>query len=187
MELVRSVGAAVAVMAACLVVAVGAARLTAEHDVNDNRPVFQFPRYTKSLLENSPAGELVVTVKALDADSGLSGELRYGLSGDPLAQLAIVPVTGVVTTTAVLLDAEAALELRVSVTVVDLGNPRLEAVASELVITVVDVNDNDPRLVPAYYEFDYYNRMANSRMVVLGVARKQGSDASSTLNHELKL
>ncbi|XP_043925786.1 uncharacterized protein LOC122800403 [Protopterus annectens] len=49
-------------------------------DANDNSPVFEKPVYKVSLAEDTPAGTLVIQVKATDRDEGTNGELVYSFS-----------------------------------------------------------------------------------------------------------
>ncbi|XP_076148297.1 protocadherin gamma-A11-like isoform X16 [Alosa pseudoharengus] len=46
-------------------------------DANDNAPVFSQELYTAALPENTPVGTTVVTVSAVDADTGANGEVTY--------------------------------------------------------------------------------------------------------------
>ncbi|XP_069737774.1 protocadherin-16 [Phaenicophaeus curvirostris] len=48
-------------------------------DVNDNQPYFPVAALSASLRENLPPGTLVTTLRAVDADAGAFGELRYAL------------------------------------------------------------------------------------------------------------
>nr|XP_009931755.1 PREDICTED: LOW QUALITY PROTEIN: protocadherin-16 [Opisthocomus hoazin] len=46
-------------------------------DVNDNKPYFPVEVLSASMRENLPPGTLVTTLRAIDADTGVFGELRY--------------------------------------------------------------------------------------------------------------
>lgn len=46
-------------------------------DVNDNKPYFPVEMLSASMRENLPPGTLVTTLRAIDADTGVFGELRY--------------------------------------------------------------------------------------------------------------
>ncbi|KAL8191488.1 UNVERIFIED_CONTAM: hypothetical protein K2H54_073910, partial [Gekko kuhli] len=48
-------------------------------DVNDNPPYFPVEVLSASLRENLPPGSVVTTVRAVDTDAGVFGELRYAL------------------------------------------------------------------------------------------------------------
>ncbi|OWK53006.1 Protocadherin-16 [Lonchura striata] len=46
-------------------------------DINDNKPYFPVEMLSASIRENLPPGTLVTTLRAVDADTGAFGELRY--------------------------------------------------------------------------------------------------------------
>ncbi|NXH17451.1 PCD16 protein, partial [Bucco capensis] len=52
-------------------------------DINDNKPYFPLEMLSASVRENLPAGTLVTTLRAIDADAGVFGELRYVLLEQP--------------------------------------------------------------------------------------------------------
>ena len=47
------------------------------HDVNENPPVFEELSYNATISEDTPVGEAVLNVSALDPDPGAIGEVRY--------------------------------------------------------------------------------------------------------------
>lgn len=57
-------------------------------DENDNSPVFEPHPSTLSIFENRPAGEIITTVTATDADSGSNAAVQYEISGDNQARRA---------------------------------------------------------------------------------------------------
>ncbi|NWU73275.1 PCD16 protein, partial [Pterocles burchelli] len=58
-------------------------------DVNDNKPYFPVEVLSASLRENLPPGTLVTTLRAVDADSGVFGELRYAVLEQPAGELGL--------------------------------------------------------------------------------------------------
>ena len=50
-------------------------------DANDNDPVFEFPSYEATVSTATPMSSVVLTVKAVDLDSGKNGEIMYSISG----------------------------------------------------------------------------------------------------------
>lgn len=66
-------------------------------DINDNDPVFTNSEYKATVLENESPGRLIFTMSAEDKDSGVNGELVYGLLGDArvLEMVHITTVRGV--------------------------------------------------------------------------------------------
>nr|XP_009680681.1 PREDICTED: protocadherin-16 [Struthio camelus australis] len=53
-------------------------------DVNDNKPYFPVEVLSASMRENLPPGTLVTTLRAVDADTGIFGELRYAVLEQPV-------------------------------------------------------------------------------------------------------
>ena len=58
---------------------------------NDNRPVFGELSYNMTIIENY-SGTLPVSVSATDADSGISGQIRYSIVGSS-ALFTVDPIT----------------------------------------------------------------------------------------------
>ncbi len=50
-------------------------------DANDNTPVFEKPSYDLSVHESTPTATPLLSVRAVDADSGDNGRVTYSLSG----------------------------------------------------------------------------------------------------------
>ncbi|KAK3521636.1 hypothetical protein QTP70_014715 [Hemibagrus guttatus] len=94
-------------------------------DINDNAPEFDKPLKRVTLLENSPAGTLVTSLTAFDADhvDPDSGEIR---------------VTGVV-------DHEQAHVYDITVQARDRGSPAMEG-SCNIKVEIIDVNDNTPAI-----------------------------------------
>uniref|UniRef100_A0A8C6JSB2 Protocadherin-16 n=1 Tax=Melopsittacus undulatus TaxID=13146 RepID=A0A8C6JSB2_MELUD len=55
-------------------------------DVNDNKPYFPVEVLSASMRENLPPGTLVTTLRAVDADTGVFGELRYTVLEQPVGE-----------------------------------------------------------------------------------------------------
>ncbi|XP_035768852.1 protocadherin Fat 4-like [Neolamprologus brichardi] len=112
-------------------------------DANDNVPVFSQAVYKASLSENSPMGTVVLTVKAIDADEGLNGEVTYDfghVSEDVKSIFAIDYKTGDIKLSATV-DYETVRSFELRITAKDgLG---LTSYA-KVIIDVTDVNDNPP-------------------------------------------
>ncbi|XP_028838467.1 protocadherin beta-16-like isoform X10 [Denticeps clupeoides] len=49
-------------------------------DINDNAPVCERAAYNVEILENSPVGTVITTVKAHDADKGMNGHVSYSFA-----------------------------------------------------------------------------------------------------------
>ncbi|XP_076730040.1 protocadherin gamma-A11 isoform X31 [Maylandia zebra] len=112
-------------------------------DANDNVPVFSQAVYKASLSENSPMGTVVLTVKAIDADEGLNGEVTYDFGHVPEDVKSIFAIdykTGDIKLSATV-DYETVRLFELRITAKDgLG---LTSYA-KVIIDVTDVNDNPP-------------------------------------------
>ncbi|KAG9491170.1 hypothetical protein GDO78_006506 [Eleutherodactylus coqui] len=121
-------------------------------DVNENLhlPSFKTFVFTGSVLENSPPGTLVLSIKAEDEDKGKDGEIRYSIKdGTDLSVFTIDEETGFIRTEAPL-DREFASRYWLTICATDLGSIPLSSIA-EVYIEVADVNDNIPQLSKAVF------------------------------------
>lgn len=109
-------------------------------DVHDSGPVWMQDTYSSNIVENGPAGLSVVTVSVLS-----TGPVTYNLVNDPIEALVIDANSGIVTTSRPL-DREAMPAFNVSIRACDLQNLCSNAT---LLVTVGDVNDNDPQFLPS--------------------------------------
>lgn len=126
-------------------------------DVNDNPPRFYTSLFQESVLENVAVGYSIVRVQAYDADEGENGALKYRIfprdfDGAPTENLPITidEKSGWVYTTH-LLDRETNPKYQFQVVAEDGGDPPKSATAS-VVVTIQDVNDNEPTFNPKEYE-----------------------------------
>ncbi|XP_030648895.1 protocadherin gamma-A3-like [Chanos chanos] len=113
-------------------------------DVNDNAPVFSQSSYKTSVIENVIKGTLVTTVSATDADES-SHNIQYYFE-DPSAAVkalfAIDSESGDVSVTGEI-DYEKNKQFKIKVTAKDHGGL---TDSSEILIDVIDVNDNTPKI-----------------------------------------
>jgi len=72
-------------------------------DINDNPPVFSQNQYNATLGTSAAIGSFVVRVNALDKDSNQNAAVTYSIVVDDGQQFKIDPVTGVITTTKILI------------------------------------------------------------------------------------
>lgn len=126
-------------------------------DVNDNSPRFYTSLFQESVTESVPVGYSIVRVQAYDGDEGPNSEIRYSLaprdsSGTPIGDipLSVDAHSGWIITTRDL-DREEQNKYVFQVVASDQGSPPLSASAS-VVVTIQDVNDNDPAFEPKLYE-----------------------------------
>lgn len=119
-------------------------------DVNDNAPVFAETEYKASVPEAAAPGTPVVQVIANDADEGINADIRYSLLATPQSDwFAIDERSGLVTTRA-RVDCETNPMPRLTVVASDRGNPPMSSTAT-LLVTVLDVNDNEPIFDQSFY------------------------------------
>ena len=100
-------------------------------DSNDNRPVFERVTYAVDVREDVSVGTSVVRVRAVDADSGKNGQVRYHIDRrrcDVRGQFEVDAVTGVIVTRQ-LLDFEVIQRYELIVVAADQGHQSLRASA----------------------------------------------------------
>ncbi len=116
-------------------------------DVNDETPSFLTPTYAATVLEGADTGTSVVTVHAIDRDTGSNGDIVYSLNPGASDLFGIDSETGIVTTSVVIdreaLDNEVIL---LTVTATDQGDGGLYSTAA-VSVTVLDRNDFRPKFV----------------------------------------
>lgn len=112
----------------------------------NSAPVFQLPNYQVSVPENEPAGTHVITLKAVDTDSGEAGRIEYSMEAlfDSRSNdfFRIDLQTGSIETEQPL-NREFKDTHVFKVTATDFGTPRRSA-TSYLTVTVKDTNDHGP-------------------------------------------
>lgn len=116
-------------------------------DLNDNQPYFQNTIYKGSVLEGESIDTSVLTVRALDDDDGINGQMEYTLINvQQSLPFSIDPDLGEISVRATL-DREIQPSYLFMVQVKDKGQPSLSATVS-VEITVNDINDNSPKFSP---------------------------------------
>ncbi|XP_077983782.1 protocadherin Fat 4-like [Glandiceps talaboti] len=118
-------------------------------DINDNAPRFSESTYYGSVFEEQSAGVSVLTVTAIDQDSGDNGEFSYSLDSDGNINTAFeIDASSGKLETNTRLDRETVAFYTLTVYAIDRGSPPLTGTAT-VEVNVIDVNDNAPR-------FDYH-------------------------------
>jgi protocadherin Fat 1/2/3 len=111
-------------------------------DVNDNPPRFNVTRADVSRSEKTAMGDIVYQAQAVDADLGQNAVVTYSIvSGNDNGTFAISSSLGTITLVKEL-DREAVDEYSLTIRAADRGNLSTTLL---LVVTVLDVNDNNPR------------------------------------------
>ncbi|KAH8409560.1 hypothetical protein KR222_008523 [Zaprionus bogoriensis] len=116
-------------------------------DANDNPPVMEKLIYNSEIMEEESPPQLIMTVKALDKDSGDNGEVSYSLKNDYDGTFEISD-TGEIFTT-MRLDREEISDYAIVVEAVDQGVPQLTGTATVL-LHLLDKNDNPPKFTRLY-------------------------------------
>ncbi|GBP79550.1 Protein dachsous [Eumeta japonica] len=119
-------------------------------DVNDNPPIFSEREYRASVPETAASGTPLLQVSASDADEGDNAEIRYSLLATPYSEWFSIDERSGLVTTKSKVDCESNPSPRLTVVARDLGAPSLSATAAVLV-TVLDVNDNEPIFDQSFY------------------------------------
>lgn len=118
-------------------------------DANDNPPRWPQDPITVRVSERAAIGSTIYNLTAVDLDSGLNGDLRYGLVAEfpPRDSFAVDSLTGALTL-AKPLDREERAEYTLILKASDRAPPgeRLASTVTARII-VLDQNDNDPIFV----------------------------------------
>ncbi|KAJ8352647.1 hypothetical protein SKAU_G00241230 [Synaphobranchus kaupii] len=117
-------------------------------DFNDNRPIFDQNNFSVDLLEDSPAGFLLLDLNAVDSDEGLNGEVVYGFGNQVSAEIKqlfkVDRKSGRLTLESPI-DFENKRTYELDVQASDLG-PNPTPSICKIIIHVQDVNDNAPEI-----------------------------------------
>ncbi|KAI5643828.1 cadherin domain-containing protein [Phthorimaea operculella] len=153
-------------------------------DANNYAPVFENAPYTASVFEDAPIGTTVLVVSATDSDVGVNAQITYTLSSEISneamphhdQEFSINPQTGAITTNK-LLDRETMSGYLLTVTARDGGVPSLSD-TTDVEISVVDVNDNEP----VFKQQIYSASIMEDALVGTSVIQVSATDADVGLN-----
>nr|XP_015212998.1 PREDICTED: neural-cadherin-like isoform X3 [Lepisosteus oculatus] len=126
------------------------------NDINNNKPIFE-ECHTYSVnafvQENQPPGTFVLRVDAYDADTGVNGEVKYGIMhrDGTTSGFVINPDTGDIST-AMSFDREKQKEYTLSVTATDMAQEPLIGIC-QITVMIADENDNDPKFENSRYQY----------------------------------
>ncbi len=147
-------------------------------DVNDNSPVFTQISYAALISESSQIGTEVVTLTAVDADTGDNGRVTYSvLGGDRHNQFSVDAVSGTVKVAGPL-DREMVSSYVLEVQAVDGGVPKSLSTTVMVTVDVSDSNDNPP----IFPEGNYTAYLQEDRPADHVVHRFAVSDADDSPN-----
>ncbi|XP_062576129.1 cadherin EGF LAG seven-pass G-type receptor 2-like isoform X1 [Saccostrea cucullata] len=152
--------------------------------VINTAPKFPQVTYSASVQEKQNPGYHVITVTATDSDSGDNSVITYSMTAQndqrSKDMFAINPVTGLVNTT-VMLDRELIPRHTFAIYATDNGYPQLSAMAL-LTITVLDINDNDPK----FEQSVYYQEVAENLPVSSTIMTIKATDSDEGRNAEIR-
>ncbi|XP_017654271.1 protocadherin beta-16-like [Nannospalax galili] len=144
-------------------------------DVNDNPPKVMLSALTSPVPENSP--DMVVAVFSVtDPDSGNNGKMICSIQEDLPFLLKPSGKNFYTLVTEKALDREERAEYKITITVTDLGTPRLKT-QHNITLQVSDVNDNAPAFSQASYTM--YVPENNSPALHIGTVRATDSDSGA--------
>ncbi|XP_054942886.1 protocadherin beta-18 [Physeter macrocephalus] len=145
-------------------------------DVNDNPPEIVITSLTSPIPENS-SPEMVVAVFSLrDQDSGDNGRMVCSIQDNLPFLLKPTFKNFYTLVTDSPLDREKRAEYNISITVTDMGTPRLKT-ENNITLLVSDVNDNAPAFTQTSYTLSV--RENNSPALHIGSVRATDRDAGA--------
>uniref|UniRef100_A0A8C9Q927 Protocadherin beta 15 n=1 Tax=Spermophilus dauricus TaxID=99837 RepID=A0A8C9Q927_SPEDA len=148
-------------------------------DVNDNSPELTISSFTSPIPENSPETE-VALFRTRDRDSGENGRTVCSIQDDVPFMLkpSVENFYRLVTEGA--LDRETRAQYNITITVTDLGTPRLKTEHS-IIILVSDVNDN----TPAFTQTSYTLLVRENNQPALHIGSVSATDRDSGTNAQI--
>ncbi|XP_042841479.1 protocadherin beta-18-like isoform X3 [Panthera tigris] len=149
-------------------------------DVNDNPPEIVMTSLTSPIPENSSPEMVVAIFSVRDQDSGDNGRMVCSIQDD-LPFLLKPTFKNFYTLVAGLpLDRESQAEYNITITVTDLGTPRLKT-QHKITVTVSDVNDN----APAFSQTTYTLRVRENNSPALHIGSVSATDRDSGANAQV--
>ncbi|XP_027864172.1 protocadherin alpha-12-like isoform X12 [Xiphophorus couchianus] len=157
-------------------------------DVNDNNPYFTENAIHVFIKENSPAGAVIKTVSAVDADSDQNGQISYSLLIDNSNQLPLRSMININSETGDIISLQSfnyeelkTFQFKVQAT--DSGVPPLSSNVTVNVL-ILDENDNNPTILAPYSEHGSVNSETIPYSAESGyfVAKIRAVDADSGYN-----
>ncbi|XP_046956808.1 protocadherin beta-18-like [Lynx rufus] len=149
-------------------------------DVNDNPPEIVMTSLTSPVPENSSPEMVVAIFSVRDQDSGDNGRMVCSIQDD-LPFLLKPTFKNFYTLVAGLpLDRESQAEYNITITVTDLGTPKLKT-QHNITVTVSDVNDN----APAFSQTTYTLRVRENNSPALHIGSVSATDRDSGANAQV--
>ncbi|XP_055411872.1 protocadherin beta-15 [Bubalus kerabau] len=148
-------------------------------DVNDNAPELTISSLTSPIPENSPETE-VALFRIRDRDSGDNGKMTCSIQDDLPFILKPSEENFYTLVTNGALDRESKAEYNVTITVTDLGTPRLKT-EHNITVLVSDVNDN----APAFTQTSYTLWVRENNSPALHISSVSATDTDAGANAQV--
>ncbi|KAM7000071.1 protocadherin alpha-8-like isoform 5-T5 [Tautogolabrus adspersus] len=157
-------------------------------DVNDNKPLFTENIINVFVKENSPAGEVIKTVTATDADISQNGQVSYSFLRNNSNSLPLSTMININSETGDIVSLQSfnyeelkTFQFKVQAT--DSGVPPLSSNVTVNVL-ILDENDNNPTILAPYSEHGSVNSESIPYSAEAGyfVAKIRAVDADSGYN-----
>ncbi|XP_044255905.1 protein dachsous [Tribolium madens] len=155
-------------------------------DINDNAPEFDQEVYHANVMEVSDPGSSVIQVLATDKDEGNNSAISYSLLDTAETHSSWFQIdsrSGLVTTRAHV-DCETDPVPRLTVVATDNGFPPLSSSATVLV-TIHDVNDNEPIFDQSFYNVSVAENEAEGRCILKVSATDPDCGVNAMVNYTL--
>lgn len=151
-------------------------------DVNDNIPEFDQPDYSVTLLENSPAGAVLLKAVVTDLDQGgFVGTLEIIPESAPFS----ISADGIIRVKdSTVLDREATETFMFQIKATEQNPPNNIATAS-VSVTLLDENDNSPTFTSSKYEGKVFANQTVDLMLVQVVAEDPDADVNGQIKYSI--
>ena len=121
-------------------------------DVNNHSPVFTANEYQASILENVDIGTFVTQVMAKDLDTTfITYTITVNYEEDGINLFRINDTTGEIVTNGHI-NRESVDNIELLVSAIDNGYPVQRSTSTEVIISIEDINDENPIFVPFQYD-----------------------------------
>ncbi|XP_077753685.1 protocadherin beta-7-like [Canis aureus] len=148
-------------------------------DINDNPPELLMSSLTSPIAENSP-DTVVAVFRIRDRDSGNNAKMVCSIQDDLPFILKPSVENFYTLVTESPLDRERQAEYNITITVSDLGTPRLKT-QHNITVTVSDVNDN----APAFSQTTYTLRVRENNSPALHIGTVSATDRDAGANAQV--
>ncbi|CAK7320404.1 Protocadherin beta-14 [Vulpes lagopus] len=148
-------------------------------DINDNPPEVTISSFTKSIPENA-SETLVALFSVRDQDSGDNGRMVCSIQDELPFFLKPTFKNFFTLVSEKALDRETRSEYNITITVSDLGTPRLQT-QHTITVTVSDVNDN----APAFSQTTYTLRVRENNSPALHIGTVSATDRDAGANAQV--